>query len=220
MADKSERQCAAGEVIFREGEAAGEMYILLEGAVELRKKVEGAERLLKTVDAPNEFFGEMAVIDHRPRSATALAVGATRLLVVNEAAFENLILTNGRFALKVIKGLSERIRGSNLQISELVESDARERLAYGLVGYAQARGERAYGGGLKVEIAGVQEWLNKRLGFSPHDIDAGIDRLLKGGQVQYAAGKAKDALVLSALFIERNDRRNPTTSRPPAGRAK
>ena len=218
MADKSERSFGPGDTIFREGDAAGEMYILIDGAVDLRKKVEGGERLLKTVDSPNDFFGEMAVIDDRPRSATAIATRPTRLLVVNEGAFENLILTNGKFAVKVIKALSERIRSSNLQISELVESDARERLSWGLVGYAQSAGEKVYGGGLKVEVAGLTEWLNKRLGIAPRDIDAGIERLLKGGQLQYAAGKTKEAVVLSAQFVERNDRRNPTTSRPAAGR--
>lgn len=220
MAEKSERSYEAGAVIFREGEAAGEMCILMDGAVELRKKVEGGERLLKTVDAPNDFFGEMALVDNRPRSATAIAIRPTRLLVVNESAFENLILTNGRFALKVIKALSERIRSSNLQISELVESDVRERLAWGLVGYAQTSGERVYGGGLKVEVAGLTEWLNKRLGFSAKDIESGLDRLLKGGQLQFAVGMAKEAVVLSAQFVERNDRRNPTTSRPAAGRSR
>jgi CRP-like cAMP-binding protein len=218
MAERSEKVVEANELIFREGAPAKEMYILLDGAVELRKKVEGGERLLKTVDEPNDFFGEMAIIDDRPRSATAVAARTTRLLVVNEDAFENLILTNGKFALKVIKVLSERIRSSNLQISELVEYDVRERFVLGLVELAVASGEKVYGGGLKVELAAAREWLNNRLGFSPRDIDLHLERLLKGGQIQYGAGKSKEAVVLSAQFVERNDRTNPTTSRGVADR--
>ena len=58
-----------GETVFAEGDAGDIMYVLLEGAVELRKKVGKGETVLKTVSTPNDFFGEMALIDDRPRSA-------------------------------------------------------------------------------------------------------------------------------------------------------
>jgi len=218
MAERNEKKFGTNQLIFREGESGQEMYILIEGAVELRKKVEGAEKLLKTVDSPNDFFGEMSLIDNRPRSATAVAVSETRVIAVNEAAFENLILTNGRFALKIIKALSERIRASNTQISELVESDARERFVWGLVEVAVASGDKVYGGGRKVQLAAVRDAMNKRLGFSPRDFEALLDRLIKSSQIQYVPGSDRSELLLSGQFIERNDRRNPTTSRSAADR--
>ena len=129
MANDNVTQFESGEVIFREGEPGDRMYILLAGAVELKIKVDRGETVIKTIDTPNEFFGEMALIDERPRSATAVALRRTNLLAVDGPTFEAMILTNGKFALKIIKVLSERIRRSNEQVSDLIETMPRERIA-------------------------------------------------------------------------------------------
>jgi len=120
----------SGESIFREGEVGDLMYILLLGSVDLKMKVERGETVLKTVDTPNEFFGEMALLDDRPRSASAVATKRTRVLAVNRQTFETMILTNGKFALKIIKVLADRIRRSNDQVSDLIETMPRERIVW------------------------------------------------------------------------------------------
>jgi len=199
-----------GDIIFRQGDPGDVMYILVSGAVELRIKVEKGEKLLKCVDTPHDFFGEMALLDGSPRSATAIAVKPTKLIVVDEAQFEKIVLSNGKFAWKIIQVLSQRIRNSNMQISELVELGLRDRVQRGMTDYALKFGEKIYTGGLKIPIQGVKEWLNTRLGIALTDIDSVIFRLLKDETITNAptSAKTKDYIVLSEEFIRANNRRS------------
>jgi CRP-like cAMP-binding protein len=207
--NRNQKTFQPGEVIFREGDEADSMYILLEGAVDLKKKVEKGETVLKTVNVPNEFFGEMALLDDRPRSATAVAAAPTRLIEIDEATFENLILTNGKFALKIIKVLSERIRSSNVQIGELIETVPKERILRGMVDFALQNGEKIFNGGIKINIDAMKAWINSRLGIAVEDVDAYLFKLLKQNSVGYAptSAKTRENLVLSPEFIKANDRR-------------
>ena len=198
------------DVVFEEKDEGREMYILLEGSVELTKRVAGsAQQRLKVVNSKNDFFGEMALIDGRPRSATATALEPTKLLVVDQTSFEQLILNNGRFALKVIKVLSERIRSSNLQISELVELMPHDRFVYGLVEYAIQHGERLYNKSVKVNLTNMKQWVNTHHGIPIKEIDNHVHRLMKRNQVPYAptSQESKECIVLSEDFVRRYDRR-------------
>lgn len=209
MGEKKVESCRPEQIIFREGEPGKVMYILLSGAVDLKKKVEKGEKVLKTVDTPNDFFGEMALIDDRPRSATAVATKPTKLLLVDESSFENIILTNSKFALKVIKVLSERIRNSNFQITELIETGLKERIQRGMADFAIRKGEKIFSGALKVPIEAMTEWMNSHLGIQRTDIDNQLFKLLKDETVQYAptSAKTKDSIVLSEDFIRTYNRR-------------
>jgi CRP-like cAMP-binding protein len=200
----------AGTIIFREGDKGALMYILVKGCVELRKKVEGGETVLKSVKTPNEFFGEMSLIDGRPRSATAIASEQTTLLPVDNAVFENMILSNPKFALTIIKTLSARIRSSNIQISELIETIPRERAAQGMVEFALIQGEKIFDGGYKVNIGTMRNWVNSHTGIAFDDFDACLARFLKNETVRYAATstKTKEHVILPEGFIQENNRRD------------
>jgi CRP/FNR family transcriptional regulator, cyclic AMP receptor protein len=200
----------AGTVLFREGEKGALMYILVKGCVELRKKVEGGETVLKLVNTPNEFFGEMALIDGRPRSATAVCAEKTGLIAVDDAIFETMVLSNPKFALTIIKTLAARIRSSNVQISELTESIPRERTARAMADYALRHGEKIFDGGYKVRIEDVRAWVNSHAGVPLDDFDACLSRFLKNETLRFAAtsAKTKEHIVLPDTFISENNRRN------------
>ena len=210
MEASAQRVFEAGETIFREGEKGDLMYVLLEGAVELKKKVERGEAVLKVVDTPNDFFGEMALLDDRPRSASAIATRRTSVIAVDGQTFETMILTNGKFALKIIKVLAERIRRSNSQVSELIETMPRERIARSMVDYALHHGEPLHEGAIKVNIEAMKAWINSHIGASIAEIDAAIFRLLKLESIVWAptSTKTKECLMLPQAFIKENDRRS------------
>ncbi|HAP43349.1 MAG: hypothetical protein A2087_10790 [Spirochaetes bacterium GWD1_61_31] len=209
MADNT-KSFATGDVIFKEGDQGDLMYIMVSGCVELRKKVDAGEMVLKVVKTPNEFFGEMALIDGRPRSATAVAAEATRLLAVDEAIFDSMVLGNPKFALTIIKTLAARIRSSNIHISELTETIPRERAAHAMVDYALRHGEKIFDGGYKVAVDALCVWVNSHVGMAKPEFDDCLDRFLKGELVRYAAtsGQSHEHVVLSASFINENNRRN------------
>ena len=99
------RSFKAGEIIFREGDSAEELYLVRSGSV----RIQLGEREVETVD-PNGIFGEMALIDAAPRSATAIAATDVSLVPVSEKQFLFLISETPFFALKVMRLLARRLR--------------------------------------------------------------------------------------------------------------
>jgi CRP/FNR family transcriptional regulator, cyclic AMP receptor protein len=209
MANDNVKLYECGDFIFKEGEKGDLMYVLLEGAVDLKMRVERGETVLKTVDTPNDFFGEMALLDERPRSASAVAVKKTKVLAVDGPTFESMILTNGKFALKIIKVLAARIRRSNDQVSELIETMPKERIARGMTDFAVRHGESIHEGGIKVNVEAMKAWINTHLGAPGDEIEAAIYRLLKDETISWAptSAKTKENLVLPKEFVKENERR-------------
>ena len=100
------REYAVGDVVFADGDSSdGHMYTVLAGEVELLKH----GSVLETVGVGG-VFGEMAILDHQPRSATAIAKTRCRLGAITEARFKALVAENPKFALGMLKLLTERLR--------------------------------------------------------------------------------------------------------------
>ena len=96
---------AAGETIFTEGTTGREMYVVLEGSVEIRV---GNKTL--DVTGPGEVFGEMALIDSNARSATAIAKDDCTLASVDERQFLRMVERTPTFTLNVMQALAGRLR--------------------------------------------------------------------------------------------------------------
>jgi CRP/FNR family cyclic AMP-dependent transcriptional regulator len=103
--DEQPRFYEEGTVIFVEGQDAREMYVVRDGTVSLRK---GGD-VIKTLD-PGEVFGEMALIDHAPRTATAVAGPGCRVTVIDEASFQQLVKAVPGFALELLRLVVKRLR--------------------------------------------------------------------------------------------------------------
>ena len=97
----------AGATIFTKGDPGTAMYIIASGEVEL---TDGA----RTVRiGPGESFGEMALIDRRPRSTDAVAVVPTELASISQGLFLVLIQETPYFALEIMHSLTERLRAAS-----------------------------------------------------------------------------------------------------------
>jgi CRP/FNR family transcriptional regulator, cyclic AMP receptor protein len=105
------REYRAGEVIFREGDPATELFIVKSGTVEIHL----GNRLLGTLPE-RSIFGEMALIDPGPRSATAVAATDATVVPVGEKQFLFLVGRTPHFALNVMRVLVQRLRTSNLLV--------------------------------------------------------------------------------------------------------
>lgn len=105
------RTYKAGEIIFSEGDPAEELFVVKSGVVEIRL----GNRLLDTLPE-RSIFGEMALIDHGPRSATAIAATDAILVPVAEKQFLLMVSRTPYFALNVMRVLVKRLRTSNTVI--------------------------------------------------------------------------------------------------------
>jgi CRP/FNR family transcriptional regulator, cyclic AMP receptor protein len=100
-----------GETIFKEGDTAKELYVIQSGKVEIQL----GNRLLDTLE-PNDLFGEMALIDGAPRSATAIAKTDVALVPISKKDFLTLVSRAPSFALDVMGMLARRLRAANRAI--------------------------------------------------------------------------------------------------------
>ena len=101
------------DVIFEEGSTGRELFVVLDGEVEIAK-VDGARKTSIIKLGKGEFFGEMAVIDGSARSATAIASAPnTKVMRINHARFVYLVSQQPAFALMIMDALSKRLRATN-----------------------------------------------------------------------------------------------------------
>jgi CRP/FNR family transcriptional regulator, cyclic AMP receptor protein len=104
---------AVDEVIFEEGSTGRELFVVLDGKVEIARLRDAGKTVIVTL-GKGEFFGEMAVIDGSARSATAIAAApGTRVMRINHARFVYLVSQQPAFALMIMDALSRRLRASN-----------------------------------------------------------------------------------------------------------
>jgi CRP/FNR family cyclic AMP-dependent transcriptional regulator len=112
FAPESIRTFNDGDLIFAEGDDSREMYVVVEGEVVVSKKSGFSEVKLAHVHR-GEFVGEMSLLESLPRSATARAHGATKLMVIQPGGFLLKIRRDPTFAFEMLQVLSRRIRITN-----------------------------------------------------------------------------------------------------------
>ncbi len=134
--DQFAEELPAGTVLFREGEPGVVMYVVQTGEVELRRNVNGADRVIAAV-YPGQFFGEMAILKNRPRSATAVVRHDARLLVINATTFEAMLRARPEIALRIISTLTDRIESANQQIELLLLPSPNHRVVQCLRRFAE-----------------------------------------------------------------------------------
>lgn len=106
-----------GQQIFKAGEPADAMYIILEGAVEITQG-EGPDKKVLTNLGGGSFFGELAIIADSPRSATATTVARTQLMAISRDEFLDRITTNPELALFIVKSQVSRLRQKEISMAD------------------------------------------------------------------------------------------------------
>ncbi len=127
------RRFEADTVLFREGDEGEALYILSKGMVKLSKvDLEGHEKTLAILKTP-EFFGEMALLSDARRSATAVTINQTEVLMMFENDFQKLLASYPTISLNVTTTLTNRLGGMNDEAQVLSYKDAQGRVAYVLL---------------------------------------------------------------------------------------
>jgi len=134
----TERRFQPGHIILREGSVGHNMYLIVEGLVEVVKGY-GAEEMVLARRGPGEFFGEMALIEASPRFATVRALEPTRLLEFSEHDLRAVLVRQPLLLYRAMQVLSARLRQSDLQmIADLQRKNRELARAYRELQEAQA----------------------------------------------------------------------------------
>ncbi len=146
--DVIERHYAQGEIVFHQGDPGHTLYLVKSGQVRIFiNGLDGTETSVILLGRPGDIFGELAVIDGLPRSATAIAMEPTILYTMNREAFRDHMRHYPQLALNFMQELSSKVRHNTRQIDTLTSLPVPQRLARKLMELAQDYG--------RVEPAGV-----------------------------------------------------------------
>ncbi len=175
------------EIIFIEHEPGVELYIIQQGNVKITKVVQKNEVLLAVL-RPGDIFGEMALLENKPRSATAIAHENVLSLAINKANFETMVQAQPQLAVKLITILSERIWTAYRQLANLLISDPVGRLYDLLLTLVEKAKIPIYSKATHTFDVGISE-LSNMLGYSPEKGDAYAMKLLENKDFRLDAGK-------------------------------
>jgi CRP-like cAMP-binding protein/ribonuclease BN (tRNA processing enzyme) len=128
-----------GEIVFRQGDKSKIMYIIQEGKVRIFRSTAKVQKTLSVL-GPGDFFGEMAMLNNRPRSATIEALADLKLLAFDKPAFEKLIVENFGVALRIIRTLAQRLQEADFLIENLLYIDPQSKVVNTLVQTAYDEG--------------------------------------------------------------------------------
>jgi CRP-like cAMP-binding protein len=110
---------APGDIIFAQGDLGTEMFIILDGNVEIVKHINDESHILSKLEK-GDFFGEMALLEAAPRTADAIARSETKVLVINGSQFDEMLRKNPEIAVRIIRKYSKRLREANALLERLV----------------------------------------------------------------------------------------------------
>ncbi len=175
-------------VIFCEHEIGNELYILQQGQVKITKIIDNTEKTIAILK-PGDIFGEMAILDNKPRSATAIAFGDINVMAVNNENFQAMVTSQPQLATKLITILSERLWTGFRQLQTNLLKDPigklldallleveKERIKIGKIPYTFEFGPK--------ELAGM-------VGLSPNEGKIAFSELLKNKKFKVLEGGKK-----------------------------
>lgn len=135
------REYQPGDELFHEGEPGEVMFVIQSGAVRISKEVDGEQKVLAVLGS-GEFVGEMAILNAKPRAATATVVEPTRCLVIEARTLESMISKNSEIAVRLIKKLAKRLDSANALVEILMHRDPKARVMLALARHAESFGEQ------------------------------------------------------------------------------
>src|SRR5215211_4084951 len=121
----------AGQLVLREGDPGDSLYVVLAGELEVTKR-QGSQDVLLALYKPGQFFGEMALLEQAPRSASVRTLQESRLLVISQAAFQTLVSCSPSAPLKILHTVTSRLRSTESALIQNEKMAALGTLASGL----------------------------------------------------------------------------------------
>jgi CRP-like cAMP-binding protein len=177
------RRCAKDSPVFFENEQGDFFFMILEGRIKVTILGDDGREVILSMLGSGDFFGEMALLDNEPRSATAIAVEESELLSLHRTDFQAVISDNREIMAALIRILSARLRRANHQISTLALLDVYGRVARVLIDMAREEGRRLRDGRIAFRRATHQEIAN-RIGTTRETVTRMLKDLERQGHVR------------------------------------
>ncbi len=187
----------AREALFTQGDAGTDVLVVLQGYIKLSSTTVGGREAILDIAGPGAVFGEIAVLNDWPRSASATALSPSRLLSISGASFIQALLRAPEALLATVRLLSERLRTATEQMTDAVDLPAPTRVAKALI-YLAALHSSAADGGLRIEFQLSQRELGGLTGLTRESINKHLAAFRDAGWIRMS-GQDIAILNLAAL---------------------
>lgn len=171
-------------VLITEGERTDSFYIIHSGKVKVYVSSKGRKEVIVNVQGAGEYFGELAIIDQAPRSASVKTLEESQISVVSKAQFLNCLEAHPRLAFEIIRMLSRRVRALTENIKSLALMDVYGRVARTLLELAVERDDV-----LIIEDRPSHQNIANMIGASREMVSKIMKELVRGGYVQIKGSK-------------------------------
>lgn len=177
----SRRKFPSKNVVFQEGDLGEVLYIILSGRVKVLLTGKDGQEFILSFLGPGNFFGEMAILDSAPRSATVITVETCDFFLLGQKELSELLLIHPDISMKILKNLSQRLRKVSEQIRSLVMFDIYGRVGRCLLNLAEAQGGVQVQGQFLVSNRPSFQELAKMVGCTRETLSRAMKALKENG---------------------------------------
>ncbi len=185
-------------VVFFEHDLGDALFMIVSGRVKVTILSDDGREIILAVLSDGDFFGEMSLLDNEPRSATAIAMHDTEMVVLHQRDFLSIVEKRPRVAINLLAVLSSRLRKANQQIGNLALHDVYGRVARILLEMASETGKRGEDGRVAFRRPTHQEIANM-IGATRETVSRMISDLHRQGFIEISG---KDVIIQDALARE------------------
>ena len=175
-----------GTAIFHEGDPGDALHIVIEGGVRIVVASPKGEEATVALLGPGECVGELALLDGKPRSASAIASGNTKTLVVRRDEFTRWLSERPKAAFALLETLSLRVRRTDEALADFAFLDLPQRLAKRLLDVASIQQDGSGLSGFQIRITQVE--LASMLGVSRESVNKQLNRFARDGWIRLSRG--------------------------------
>lgn len=185
-------------VIFFEHDLGDALFMILAGRVKVTILSDDGREIILAMLSDGDFFGEMSLLDNEPRSATAIALQETEMVVLHQRDFLSIVEKRPRVLINLLSVLSSRLRKANQQIGNLALHDVYGRVARILLEMASENGSRQADGRVSFRRPTHQEIANM-IGATRETVSRMISDLNRQGYIEISG---KNVIIQAALAKE------------------
>ena len=202
VAFATERRYARGETVISKGDPGSSMMAILAGRIRIGNVSQDGKEVTLNVIGPGEIFGEIALLDGKPRSADGVALEATTVMVVERRDFMPFLLRHEGLVERLLVVLCDRLRRTSIALEEIALFDLQARLARLLMKLSQDYGRPLPGGGVRIDLKLSQRDLATLVASSRETVNKQLRGWREQGVVEQSAGYlvVKDSAALTRLF--------------------
>lgn len=192
------REVPKQSIVVQEGEPGDAMYIIISGAVKISYYTADGQEVILAILESGSFFGEMSLLDDKPRSATVITMSDSELAQIRRLDFESLLKSSPELTRKILAEVVARLRRTSLILERISTMDVPHRLYSYLCDYCKSNGRKNTQGDFEIELP-THQLLADQLSTSRETISRAISTLKKEGILTTLSGRGSACVNMEEL---------------------